>query len=190
MIIPEEYGQVNFRHAGIGLPNGAECTLGFNNEGGPLQADEAAEAWATIWAANIVPQMSSSVTFTGTYVKLGPNQFGPFAEFPAAVQGSEGSTCDVPSVAALIIKNTALGGRQGRGRMFLPGLEENEINTGGEISSTRRTLLDAGFVDLMADATTALMLPVVLHNDALAPTPITSMVTAGLAATQRRRLRP
>jgi hypothetical protein len=141
MIIPASYGQVNFLFGGVGLPTGAQCTLGFDHDASRTAA-EVADEFASAWVSNIQSNLSGSTTFEGTLVKFGPNDTGPSAVFPAAVPGSDGTSQSGPQVCALISKITALGGRKGRGRMYLPGIEDSDLDTGGNIGAGKQTNLN------------------------------------------------
>lgn len=104
--------------------------------------------------------------------------------------------------AVLIKKNTGLGGRRNRGRMFVPGLagEASVSNLGVVVESTR--LIWQGVADAFLaalEATNGGIVPSqpmqVLHTPdpitgvAPAPTPVSSLTVASTIATQRRRLR-
>jgi hypothetical protein len=188
MIIPVGFGQITFGFGGVGLPTGAACTLGFSNEG-ELTAQEAADAAAVAWVAAIPTCVSSAVVFTGTLCKLGPDSTGPSAISPASQAGALAGTSVSPNVCFLVHKQTAMGGRQGRGRMFIPGPLEGDVGAEGSVSGTRLTNLAAELTEMRNALITAGMTPVVLHNNALTPTGITSLAPDALVATQRRRLR-
>jgi len=188
MIIPVGYGQVNFLFGGVGLPTGAQCTLGFDNDAS-MTAAEAADEFGSAFVDHIVGNLSSSTQFNGTLVKLGPNETGPSAIFNTAASGTDGANQGPPMSCALISKITALGGRKGRGRMFLPGIEDSDIDTGGDIGAGKQSSLNTNFANFLADLTTLQLFPVLLHNDSTVPTTITEFVCQTRMATQRRRQR-
>jgi hypothetical protein len=92
--------------------------------------------------------------------------------------------------ATLIRKTTALAGRRGRGRFYLPPITMDEFATSkaGVIASSSLAAMQ-----LAANAWFDHGEPFVILHDSLpsslAPTPITSFVVDGRIATQRRRLR-
>lgn len=100
--------------------------------------------------------------------------------------------------AVLVRKRTDLGGRRGRGRMYLPGIAEGQVEANGDIGSV---FVDAwqGQADSFYDILTgggsqAATPPVVLHRSEgigpePLPTPIQSFTVESSIATQRRRLR-
>jgi len=188
MIIPTGYGQVNFMFTGLGVPLGAECTLGFDNDL-TQTAQACADGFATIWVSNIMSHLSSNITFAGTLVKLGPNATGPSAVSPASQPGSDGSAMTPPANAFLGRKVTQLGGRKGRGRMFVPGLEDSDVDTGGFVGSGKLSALTTAFNDFLSDATSLDLFPVLLHGDSTTPTLIDELTVDSRCGTQRRRQR-
>lgn len=97
--------------------------------------------------------------------------------------------------AFLVRKVTGLGGRRNRGRMYLPGCNDNLVDTLGTLTSGGVTSLqaacDAFRTALLATAEIDDL--VVLHTatiPAVTPTVITSLAIDPRIATQRRRLRP
>jgi len=189
VIIPIGFGQVNFIHAGPGNPLGAQCTLGFDNTGSGQTAQACADSFATLWVNRIMPNLSSSTEFTGTLVKLGPNSTGPSAVSPASVNGGDGAAQCGPQVACIISKVTAQGGRRGKGSMFLPVIEDSDVDTGGAIAGGKTTALLTDFNDFLVDAIALDLVPVLLHSGGQTPTPITEMVPMAQSGSQRRRNR-
>jgi hypothetical protein len=111
-----------------------------------------------------------------------------FTSTDPALAGTGGSPGATSQVAYLIRKITDLGGRRNRGRWFLPGVVEGEVNSGGFLDSgivvALETAADAFAATLgAADCTVYL-----LHSDGGAPTEVTSYQVAPQVATQRRRL--
>lgn len=97
--------------------------------------------------------------------------------------------------AALVRKRTDLAGRRGRGRFYVPGVEETSVSAVGVLSNTYLTAwqaaADAFLDDLETDGTPM----VVLHRSEgigvePVPTPIVALVVDERIATQRQRLRP
>lgn len=102
--------------------------------------------------------------------------------------GGEGAA---PQCAFLVRKLTALGGRKGRGRSYLPGVSEASLDDNGlyvgQVASDPTVL-----TDFWPDLLTYLNLgpAVLLHDDPLDdPNEITAFVLDQKVATQRNRLR-
>lgn len=188
-IIPAGFGQVNFRFTGENAPTGAEITLGFENLN-PNSVEDCLIDFSSAWGTANVPLLQAdAITMSEVYVKLGPNETGPSGVLPQDHEGLQASAALAPNVSILVQKQTALGGRKHRGRFFMPGAPEEEVSSGGELTGSylndAQNTWDAFLGLLIAGP----YIPVVLHNDPTAPTPITSLAVSSTAATQRRRLR-
>lgn len=114
-----------------------------------------------------------------------------------AIAGTRTGTFGSVVQAVLLNKVTNVLGRQGRGRMFIPGvLSQTEVNTSGIISSGSVTAFQAdadGFYNDLLDpgATSGPALPpVLLHSNAvLSPTPIEALQVSNKTGIQRKRIR-
>lgn len=96
-----------------------------------------------------------------------------------------------PNTSFLVVKRTLLGGRAGRGRNYLPGVQEAAVDNAGNITGDLATA-GAAVSEFFPRLITALSLtvPCILHSDdSRDPTPVTSWTLAPTVATQRRRLR-
>lgn len=189
MIIPSGFAQVNLQFNGAGVPTGAEMTFGVAADivTNPVDIAEIVVAeWA---AASCQSLYTSGMNLFNVHVKTGPNATGAFGDASATGLGTAGGDTSPPNVALLIKKLTAIGGRQGVGRMYLPCIAENRTDAGGGITATLINAANTAFSSFRAALIAEDINMVLLHNDALAPTPVTSLVVQGLAATQRRRLR-
>jgi hypothetical protein len=111
-----------------------------------------------------------------------------------AVQNLIGTTSlsTVPiNCAMLIQKNTARGGRKGKGRMFVPcfGFSESNVDELGVITTgtvaSQQALWSSAFTALAASD----VKPALLHSDGSAVDLITSITVKQIIATQRRRLK-
>lgn len=206
-VIPEGYAQVTIHHAGVGLPEGGDVVFGVINA---LDLSPAAigAAVKTVWDTNVMNVMSQAVRMNGILVKLGPNDTGASAEVPASTVGAGAAACAPPNVTCLWRKVTPLGGRRGRGRMYLPGVIESQVDAGGFGDSTYIADWTTSAEDTLLGLSTADIPMVVLHGYATvwalidgqprrielpgvipAPTAVTSLEVSPKVATQRRRLR-
>ena len=191
MIIPVGNSQVNLLFAGPALPTGAQMTFGVDNSTGKTPATQASEIQQA-WIDTLLGQQSSGVTFVGVLVKAGPNDTGPSAQSTTASSGGGSPATLTPNTAVLITKNTNQGGRQGRGRFFMPGPHETGVTDGGVIDGAYRTALQTE-ADAFLEALDDLDLPMILlRSEDSPPDPpetVTSLTVAASVATQRRRLR-
>lgn len=189
MTIPSGFGQISVIHTGGGIVGEAIWTLGFDNNAGDTASDIADDVQALLASIDYLDLLSSSVDVTGVRVKLGPDATGPQAVSGPVGTGSVGGNAAPPNIAALVHKNTALGGRQGRGRLFVPGLAEAALDANGLLESAYAGTMETFFIGLAASLVLSNKPPMLLHADALSPTAIDSMPVDARVATQRRRLR-
>lgn len=194
MIIPVDYLQANIRLGGVALPLGAEVTQGFAVGSFPSPtptgvANDIADAWST----NVMPTLVNSVTFIECAVKFGPNDTGPAGAVARAVAGSNADQPLCPNTALLVRKITTLGGRRGRGRMYVPGVPETRFDGAGNMNSGDLNAYQVAFDGFLADCLTAGLEAVVLHAAGIsstpAPTPMIEYSVQSKAATQRDRMR-
>lgn len=99
----------------------------------------------------------------------------------------------IQSGALLVQKKTALSGRRGSGRMFVPfiSMAEPSVDPRGIIAGGSVTLLQTRYTKML-DNLTAAGVPMYLGHDTvgstLVPTIVTALVVRSRIATQRRRL--
>lgn len=192
MIIPLNYAQVNLIWGGVYLPFGAQTTFGIVVDG--ILGDPSADA-ATIKATvvdHFLENMADGVLLESVDVKYGPNNVGPTGSSASGAAGTIAGTGLSPNVTWLVTKNTAIGGRQGRGRMYIPGLVEGNVDGAGAITGGIVAAFQADLTQFLADMAGDGFDLVLLHSEdspAEDPYPITSLTVQATAATQRRRLR-
>lgn len=193
MLIPADYAQVNFIFTGVGVPNGAQTTLGLNVELWPGTPQNLADLIATHWAdASMDNLYTEDASLTSILVKFGPNATGPAALWSGNQPGFETTDQEAPQVSALVHKNTPFGGRTGKGRMYLPSIPSTYVSNNGVVNSgwisSRNADLESFFDKLVADDVP----PALLHSPdspVAAPILITSLTLDSKVATQRRRIR-
>lgn len=192
VLIPEGYAQCTHFFTGDGLPNGAAVTLGLSLAEYSGDADAAASDMGGAFLGNMLEHLTSTVTLARTEVKFGPSATGPTGVYTSSGTGGVGTAQAPPNVAYLVRKNTSLGGRAGRGRLFLPGPPEDQIQSSGLLVSGAisgvQADLDAWWAAMVADQ----LNPVVLHGSGsplTTPTVITSFTIDSRCATQRQRNR-
>lgn len=191
MVIPAGYAQINHFFTGVALPRGAQVTYGVELDGTSNLATIGA-ALHTEWVTNFGAVTPTNVTLAKTRIKEGPNDVGPFIEVGTATAGTYAAAPDSPQVAMLVTKNTALGGRHQKGRLFLPLLAEQDSDSGGNISAAAQVVYQGALTAWLADVNSVagVVGMVLLHADEVtAPTPVTTLVLSSKLATQRRRIR-
>lgn len=133
--------------------------------------------------------MASSWDMVRTELQVGPNPVGPTYTSFAGTGGGVGGEVGFPQAAWLVQKRTAFGGRENRGRFYIPGLSESIVDTGGVILSVNVALAQTELDEFHTGLQAADLPMYVLHNSASLPTAVTSLVADATIATQRRRLR-
>lgn len=193
MIIPDHFAQVNLKFGGPNLPTGAEMTFGVNitgYAGGP--ADAGPDIYTAWTDASVDDLYVGDTWLASVLVKFGPNDTGAFAEYVVNAHGSAGNP-GVPANTALLVKKvTSFGGRKGRGRMFLPGIQSSVIDPNGNLHSGFLTTALANLNDFLGKLGAAQLPMALLHGDhetGLAPYEVNVLDIGSKVATQRRRLR-
>lgn len=189
MIIPTGYAQINLRYSGLDAPLGAENVFGVVVQDFESPAETGARVKLALISSGWKGLFSASLSQDFMLIKHGPNDTGPSALIVGVGVGTNGSQSEAPGVAALAHKNTGLGGRKGRGRLFIPGVPGSATVQTGQLTSGALTLYQGVLDDLIPDLATEGADMVLLHGDATTPTTVTSMTIDGTTATQRRRLR-
>lgn len=184
LVIPAGYCEVAFHHKPVGSLREAVCTLGLGYGGTDLATD--AIAVQNAWANRVTPSMADNWKYTQFTARI---QAGTVYDASFLVGGTTSHPPTTPNVAFLIKKVTGAPGRKNRGRMYLPGVSEQDVDSLGVVVGSKITEIDAGLVQFQADILTAGFQLALLHNDATPVTGINSLKTQALCATQRRRLR-
>jgi hypothetical protein len=202
LVIPPGFAaaSIQFRHENDPEPWYVTMGLDISDAGGAT--DAIALKVMDGWDDNIMPQYSNQVSITGVDLVIGQDGPDPVRTFLATTSlrnGSETGQKLPQNCAMLVRKNTALGGRRNRGRMFVPGiLNEASVTATGIIDPSSLAILQgqqALFLAYLASAGGSLpAIPMVLlHSTGLSPvpdpTPVTSLTIDNVISTQRRRLR-
>lgn len=191
MFIGTGYGQANFIFAGGDFPTGAQVTLGIFHANNTLDQETQATNIAAQFAISLADWWGIEQDNTTVLWKWGPNETGPAVEVPGAGLGTLTQTGNTPAVCALVRKNTARGGRKGRGRIFWPCPNAENIGDGGQLQSAYVSGLTAAWEDFRVGLTAGDLVPVLLHDDdgTTSEDEITSFSCQTTVATQRRRQR-
>jgi hypothetical protein len=192
MLIPEGFAQINFIFSGNGVPTAAEMTMGCEIGDEDFTPASLAEVAAHTFEDTILTIIDSQVGLASVHCKFGPNDVGGFGDFISGEGGGLGVAMTVPQCAVLISKQTAFGGRSGRGRFYMPGVTEADTDGSGLLGEDYRDAVQAEF-DTFLDFTVSQLWPMVLlHGEdspATEPYPVTSLAVQERTATQRRRNR-
>jgi hypothetical protein len=148
------------------------------------------------------PALSDRARVSGAQVTLGTDGGEPvraLVTHEIAFTGGSNQEKLPQNCAVLLRKQTALGGRRNRGRMFLPGmLGEGDVDHVGVLSQAAHlafTEYAQTFADWLAGGGQASMESpmVILHSTGNttvpAPTPVTGVSIDNVISTQRKRLR-
>jgi hypothetical protein len=195
LIIPPGFAQAALRWSLVDDPEIMISTFGCETSGfagGALgKANQITDAWA---AAFTPPSLGTGYTFIGTRLSVGQDGGPPaIVEDAASIPGTSGTTSLPQNCAVLVKKLSGLGGRRGRGRMFLPGgyLQEGLVANNGMINAAFRGDMQNGMNQFLAAVGMF-----ILHSTGPAgspappaPTAVTQVVVDTRIATQRRRLR-
>lgn len=167
-------------------------------------AQEVVDHVAGIWYNAWDQALNAGAQFTNVIGRFGqdggPDQVVETLVPP--VRGTNVSNSLPQNCALLVRKQTSLGGRAGRGRLFMPGvLQEAEVSDMGIVSTALKAALQANANAALtglatADPVTGATSPMVLLHGpnsvtglTPAPTPVDALVVDSVIATQRRRLR-
>lgn len=192
MIIPFGFGEITHTIETITAPFPANVVYGIELASGVSFQDQV-DLIADAFADEIIDQLYNGTTLTSTRLKVGPNATGPQVFSSVTRTGAGGANCSPPNVAFLVSKQTDTGGRTGRGRMYLPGVPESSVTSGGTVESTPLSNLQIAcddFLTLLQGFNSPMML---LHqlggSSDDTPHEVTSLTVRARVATQRRRLR-
>lgn len=199
MEIPLHYAQVSFVFSGDACPTGAMVThgLGLPTVGASL-SEVGNQVVSSVIEAEFAPIIENDSSFDKVIVKLGPVDTGPFGEFSVGLDGDAGSQGTAPQVSALVKKQTAVGGRRARGRLYWPFVMDSWSGDNGVLDSGPQDTITSIWNAYRSSLEAADYTCVVLHSQPPppkppvtlpAPTVITAFLCQAQVATQRRRNR-
>lgn len=197
--IPVGFGQLTIPFTLTGDAEEMVCTLGFDDDGTSTPNTIATTLQTQLFAEDSWAASSLAVGYTVGPCRVVVNRtLGTFEGQAGTSRAGTNAGLPVPSqnVAVLVRKITARGGRAGRGRLFLPGLQlgEGNVTATGVILQSLVDSWTADFNSFLAACTTVGFPLVLLHQDPevgppLPPDPITGFAVQPVVATQRTRLR-
>lgn len=142
------------------------------------------------WQGNL----TSNASFIAAHLRVGQDGGDPVVvdSNSAPIVGTLAGAVQSANSAVLVTKQTALGGRKGRGRWFFPwAVTENNVDPLGVIDAEHVAGLQTTATNTLASFVTNGCDLVLLHADVVgapAPTPVTSLSISALIGSQRRRL--
>lgn len=182
---------MTFGFTGTAVPTGAAVVVAVDNPNGTISPEDVATQ-AAVGFSGVVAQLTTAISLTSVLAKQGPDETGPSALIGVSITGASGGNSLPPNVSVLVTKNTNQGGRSGRGRMYLPGFREDQVNVAGIIDNTyvgnMQDALD-DFVTYMTGADLQLVLEHGPDSPFNLPGVVSSLTCQAKVATQRRRLR-
>lgn len=199
MPVPEDFFEVTLIWKPVIGVREATCAFGAFDltVGTPRSAGDMADDMYDLFTTLNYPCDNASMiddwAFLGTSVAFGTSSGDVVAQHLQTLNGTVTDNSPPNNLALLVTKNTGLGGRRNRGRMFVPPIYINEgaIDSVGIISgstlSSNQTFW-GGVITAMGAIDVSM---VIFHQGAGAPAPtgVTSLTVQALAATQRRRMR-
>lgn len=191
-VIPVGYAQINWRFTGASLANPAECVMGIITTEYASDLPHLAEDMYTLFSDTLLHALCNTTMLESCTVKEGPNDLGPMAVFSGTDVGGQASAGASSAVSMLVHKVTAAGGRANRGRMYLPGACETNVNPNGALTPTFFSTFEGYVASFKAAFDDYLVTPYVLHgpgSPVATPTQIVDFRADPTVATQRRRQR-
>lgn len=192
MAVPIGYVDAWIRYSLAGDLEPMYTHLGYRVDTPPFdQAD--ADALILEMQAALDGTCTNQYTLDGGFVLVGQDGGDLRFDVTSSRLGALGGSAIAQNTAVLVRKNTGLGGRRNRGRMFLPGVTVSFVAANGTITAANVTTLQTAVNLLHSPALFAAS-----NVDAMAlfhetppttPTIVNSLDVQNLVATQRRRLR-
>lgn len=201
LIIPQDYAAVvqSLRWSGDPEPMAVTYGVSIDTVAPPVDPAALASGLQARFAADILPLMASVITLNGCEVRwqnAAPPAPPVIAFDPGSAAGGNVGTYLPQNSAFLVHKRTSFAGRVGRGRLYFPGVNEDQVNNNGTLDGAALTSWNTALNTWLSDI---LVVPgcngmVLLHDDggagaALPPYAISTLQMDPVIATQRQRLR-
>lgn len=199
-VIPAGFGlvAVKLRLAGDPEPMFVTHGVDLSEAGVDHQATANAIGNSFVAVTSLGPLFNSSWTVESVILRVGDGAGGSTVFEDAVNYNSGVAGASLPqNCAVLFKKQTNLAGREGRGRMYFPGIAEGNVDAAGVLTSTAITSHNDrafAYLNLLADDVQTPAPMVLLHSSPQLgavppPTVVTAMIVDSRIATQRRRLR-
>lgn len=206
LVIPPGFASAAYVMDGpVGTPSFI-TTMGFDISAFSGDHENAADLAGELFSQHWLEFLSDELSFDRTILTIGNDGgLGSVVSSQGTGAGTGDFTAEAIAMAPILRKRTALLGRKGKGRMFMPGMLSNaSIPANGEVPLQSRAIYDETAEEWMTahgdaleqtspasgpDPTGTAMPMVLLHSDATVPTPITSLSVAPKVGWIRHRLR-
>lgn len=196
VLIPPGFGNLTFVMTHVGDSEPMMTAIGVDPAGTSLDGPGIAQSAYALWAAQWLTQQPGNLVLEEVRYSVGQDGTDPLTYVYQGTDNGNGGSAYLPQNCALLVKKqTALGGRRGRGRMYIPYLlTENYVDPVGNIDPTYVGGLQDIADDFYDGLVSADLQPVLLHDPGgfgvePPPTPILQLSVDNKIATQRRRLR-
>lgn len=196
LTIPTGFGEAAWHFTSTsGTPDFVTtCGVDLSDAGGDFAG--AAEALWDYYAGSIMQETSNHVQITRCVLRVGND--GPTSAYESShtpVGGGSAGAHGPLSMAIIARKVTNVGGRRGRGRMFMPGTAgEGTVDESGRVLEVHAALVNTKLNTLQSymengNANHQVVLPpVLLHSDGSTPTPIVDFAVGSLVGWIRGRI--
>src|SRR3954449_10624373 len=189
-VIPQGYYELAFKHSLQGSLHTSVATLGVRYTGADLKLD-----FHNI-AASYGQHMTQSINDVWAFEGMtASNQEGAVFEDLLHIQGGVSHLPCTGNIAFIMRKLTGFPGRKNRGRLYLPGVSEQDVDHNGMVQQSKLTELQNNLNNwtiAFQGAHTSVQL---FHNMPeggnpvnYAPTPLTDLRWESQVGTQRRRM--
>lgn len=193
VVIPPGYAQASVEHWLAGYNRPAVTTWGMRVTGVPAaDATYLANHFQGLYIEAFKPRTDANVRIRSTRLVVGQDAGEPLVG--VADNGDVGASSresTAPALALMVDRNTGLGGRRNRGRVYFPwAVSDTEVNEMGAVGNTSLTAWNTSlteFLDLL-DTSPFIDQLYLLHGVGLgAPTPITGLQANPTIRTQKQR---
>lgn len=195
IIIPTGFSQVTLRWRAIGAIRDAVITYGIDSVLTPVPLTIATDINAFMKGGNqlgVAANLGTPWQYRGVHVTTMLGDGPASVDIPEAINGSLSQDTPPPNFSVLVRKITTLGGKQNRGRFYVPpvNIAEGSITSLGELNTGARTAQQNIWDSHLSQLALNDYPMVLLHSaEGVAPSPVAGLVVEARGATQRRRLR-
>lgn len=185
--VPEGACETILHFTGPGQSGDVQCAIGWV---GATPFDSADRLVAVSAIENLMGNLNVAVTLASVTFDAGTDDpVNPIFEESSGEGGAAGGEMMPLNSCYLVQKRTVLGGRRGRGRMFLPGVSIGATEEDGTVSIGVVGGIETNIIAMLAEMPAGWQ-PALLHATApFTPTQIAAFAAQGKIATQRTRLR-
>jgi len=196
IIIPESYSNVSLIFTCEGSIKEKVTSFGIHSADldqptPDIVADDVRSAFSGSGRPFNAASMLNEWTFEGVVVTQTIDGLPVIGALLDPIHGTAAADPPPSNVALLIKKQTALGGRKNRGRMYVPpaGVSQSALDASGNFKSGEQAGQQTKYDGAFGALETGDYVMFLFHSDSTAPTPITGFSVESQVATQRRRMR-